>query len=164
MRGTAARENVRNPFPCLWNGWRDCAEIWYVVRDPLAKCFTEVDCGIHARALTFPYLGNANSWTDCAETWCVVGGPLDMRCTQNGEYLHEQHVTVHTFKDIYSLPLVHHPKGILLVFIFWWEVWPSLLYYRPRTALLVSKHTVSVLMHFYCEISACVNNLVTMDT
>ena len=48
----ARRENVENetplvhmcicgPFPYLWNGWTDRAEIWCVVRDPLVRRFTE---------------------------------------------------------------------------------------------------------------------------
>ena len=42
MSGTCSRADVP-PFPYLVNGWTDCAEIWYVVRDPLAGRFTEVD-------------------------------------------------------------------------------------------------------------------------
>ena len=54
---------ARAPFPYLGNSWTDCAEIWYVVRDPLAKRFTEVDDGIqlHVRACAplFLILGTA---------------------------------------------------------------------------------------------------------
>ena len=28
---------MRTPFPYLRNGWTDCAEIWYVVRDQLTR-------------------------------------------------------------------------------------------------------------------------------
>ena len=56
----------------------DCAEIWYVVRDPLARPFTEVDAGLQLHVHTvFPHLGNG--WTDCAEIPCVVMGPAAMR-------------------------------------------------------------------------------------
>ena len=41
---TCARADV--PFPYLVNGWTDCDEIWYVVRDPPARRFTEVDDGV----------------------------------------------------------------------------------------------------------------------
>ena len=34
-------------FPYLGSGWTDCAEIWYVVRDPLAWRFTEADDVVH---------------------------------------------------------------------------------------------------------------------
>ena len=37
---TRARVDVP-PFPYLGNGWTDCAEIYYVVRDPLARLFTK---------------------------------------------------------------------------------------------------------------------------
>ena len=36
--GTAARAH---PFSYLENGWTDCAEIWYAVRDPLDELFAE---------------------------------------------------------------------------------------------------------------------------
>ena len=44
-------------------------------------------------------------------------GPLAMRFTQYGisARAHEQLNTVHTFKHIYSLPLVDRLKGVLLV-------------------------------------------------
>ena len=31
-----ARKDVP-PFPYLGDGWTDCAEIWYVISDPLAR-------------------------------------------------------------------------------------------------------------------------------
>ena len=40
------------PFPYLVNGWTDCAEIWYLVRDPLAMRFTEVDYGVQMHMRT----------------------------------------------------------------------------------------------------------------
>ena len=44
MRFTPLRSgvhlHVRSPFPYLGNGWADCAEIWYVVRNHLARQFT----------------------------------------------------------------------------------------------------------------------------
>ena len=38
-----------------------------------------------------------------------------MRSTQDGDVRTSARVTVHTFKHICSLPLVHRPKGVLLV-------------------------------------------------
>ena len=64
----------------------DYAEIWHMARDPLAKCFTEVNGRVHVRALT--YLGNGE--TDCAEIWCAVRVPLVMRVAEDGRYLHER--------------------------------------------------------------------------
>ena len=44
---TCARAHVQIcPLSYLVNGWTDCAEILYVVRDPLAKRFTEIDDGV----------------------------------------------------------------------------------------------------------------------
>ena len=44
---TCARADVPPPsFPHLANGWMDCTEIWQVVRDPLARRFTEVADGV----------------------------------------------------------------------------------------------------------------------
>ena len=65
------------PFLYLGNGWADCAEIWCVVRDPLASLFANVHGGtqLHVRLRTpFSYLGIG--WTDCAEIWYVVRDPL----------------------------------------------------------------------------------------
>ena len=62
------------PFPYLRNSWTDCTEICYVVREPLARRFTEVDDGVQLHLCThFLYLGNGR--TDCTEIWCVVMGP-----------------------------------------------------------------------------------------
>ena len=61
---TAARAHVRTRFSCLGNGWTDCAENWYAVRDPLesvlqrsrlAKRFTEVDGGVHVHVRPPPF-------------------------------------------------------------------------------------------------------------
>ena len=123
----AAHAHVRTLFSHLGKGWTDCVEIWYVVRGPLAKHFTKADvmyvrtylgtaARVHVRIL-FPYL--KNGWTDCAETWCVARGPLAMRCTQDGRFCTNASVpNYHTFKHIYSLPLVRRPKGVILVDIF----------------------------------------------
>ena len=55
-----------------------CAEIWYVVRDSLARRFTKVDDGLQLHGRTpFPCLGNG--WMDRAEIWCVVRDPLVWR-------------------------------------------------------------------------------------
>ena len=61
--GYIARAHVRTPFSYLGNGWTDCVEIWYVVGDPLAKRFTEVNGGVqmHVRTCAPPFriLGTA---------------------------------------------------------------------------------------------------------
>ena len=53
----SASANVRTcrcaPFPYLGNGWTDCAEICYVLRDTLAKRFTKVD-GTRAHVQLYP--------------------------------------------------------------------------------------------------------------
>ena len=40
-------------FPYLGNVWTDCAEMWHVVRDPLARLFMKVKGGeqLHVRTL-----------------------------------------------------------------------------------------------------------------
>ena len=40
-----------------------------------------------------------------------------MHFTCDGGYLHEHTGNCHTFKHIYLLPLVHRPKGVLLVLV-----------------------------------------------
>ena len=45
----------------------------------------------------------------------MVRGPLAMRFTQNGGYPHERTCNCTHIKHICSLPLVHCPKGVLLV-------------------------------------------------
>ena len=39
-------------FSYIGNGWTDCAEIWLVVRDPLAWRFTKVDGGVQVHVRT----------------------------------------------------------------------------------------------------------------
>ena len=50
---TCARADVP-PFPYLGNGWTNCAEIWFVARDPLAWRFTKANDGVqvHVRTCT----------------------------------------------------------------------------------------------------------------
>ena len=50
---TCARADVP-PFLYLGNGWTDCAEIWCVARDPLAKLFAKVNGGAHLHVRTCP--------------------------------------------------------------------------------------------------------------
>ena len=54
---TCARADVP-PFLYLGNGWTDCAEIWCVVRDPLARLFTNVHGGaqLHMRTCATLFL------------------------------------------------------------------------------------------------------------
>ena len=46
----------------------------------------------------------------------MIRGLLAMRFTQRGDVRTSARVTVHTFKHICSLPLVHRLKGVLLVY------------------------------------------------
>ena len=70
----AARPHVHTPFSYLGDGWTDCAELWYIVRDQLAWRFTQTKGGMHLyvrmRVRSFPCLGNG--WTHCAEIWYLV--------------------------------------------------------------------------------------------
>ena len=47
--------------------------------------------------------------------WCAVTQALTMRFIPalGGEYLHERKCTCTPTYDIYPLPLVHRPKGVL---------------------------------------------------
>ena len=58
--GYFARAHVHcrySPFPYLINCWTDCAEISYMVRDPIARRFTEVDDVVQLHVRTpFSYL------------------------------------------------------------------------------------------------------------
>ena len=45
--GTSARAQGRAPFPYRENGWTDSSEIWYVVRDLLARPLTHTNGGEH---------------------------------------------------------------------------------------------------------------------
>ena len=60
---TCARADVAH-FSYLGNGWTDCAEIWCVVRDPLARRFTEVYAGVHRARADVPLLYLGIGWTD----------------------------------------------------------------------------------------------------
>ena len=83
-----------------------------MIRDPLGKRFTEVNGGVHVhvRISTPLSVSRGNGWTDGAENWCVVRGPPAMHFKQDGDILPSARVTVHTFKHIYSLTLVHRRK------------------------------------------------------
>ena len=48
----------------------DCPEIWFAVRDQLARRFKQAKGGMHPPVqCPLPYLGNG--WMDCAENLCV---------------------------------------------------------------------------------------------
>ena len=69
------------PFPYLGSGSTDSVEIWYVVRDVLAKRFAKLRMEVQLYVRTcswadvphFPYLGKG--WTNEAEIWHVARGP-----------------------------------------------------------------------------------------
>ena len=44
--------HVCTPFPYLGNDWTDCAEIWYVVTDELARQYTQTKDGVHLHVRT----------------------------------------------------------------------------------------------------------------
>ena len=52
---------------------------------------------------------------DCAKNWCLIRGLLLYILHRIGDIFSSAHVIVLTFKHIYPLPLVHRPKGALLV-------------------------------------------------
>ena len=70
-------------FPYLENSWTNCAEIRYVVGNPLARRFTEVEDGVQLHVCTctplFHITGMAES-TYCAEIWCDYGTNSDAFC------------------------------------------------------------------------------------
>ena len=45
----------------------------------------------------------------------MARGPLAMRFTQDERYMHKRTCNCHTLKHVYSLLLVHRPKGVLLI-------------------------------------------------
>ena len=107
------------PFPHFGNGWTDWAEIWFVIRDPLAWRFTKVNGGVQVRVRTraavFRISGTAGRIALKRGMWlqdhwlCTLHGMGGIRTNAR--------VTVHTFKHICLLPIVHRPKGVLLVVI-----------------------------------------------
>ena len=81
---TCARADM-SPFPDLENGWTDCAEIWYVVRDPLARLFAKVNGGaqLHCtHALAHPFFVSRKRLDGLPEIWYVVRDPLGKRFTK----------------------------------------------------------------------------------
>ena len=52
LLGDGVHLHARTPFPHLWNGWTDCAEIWHVVRGQLARQFTQTKDGVHLHVRT----------------------------------------------------------------------------------------------------------------
>ena len=48
----SARAHLRVPLPYLGNGWTDCAEILYVVRDQFARQLTQISGGVHLHVRT----------------------------------------------------------------------------------------------------------------
>ena len=68
----------------------------------------------HLRA---DFLNLSNRWTHCGGNWCVVRHTLFMRFAQDGGNCTYARAAVHTFKHIYSLPIVHRPKKRLTVML-----------------------------------------------
>ena len=97
--GASARAHVSPPsFPYLGNGRTDCVEIWYVVRDQLARQCTPTEDGVHLHVRApFPYLGSR--WKDCVEI-CHVGRDIHQFCVlykswMGYQYLHVPDLGVH---------------------------------------------------------------------
>ena len=88
---TCARARVHTayvpPFSYLGNGWTDCAEIWYMISDPLARLFTRVRGGAQLHVRT-PFSSLGNGGTACAEIWYVVRDPLAKRLTEVNDGVH----------------------------------------------------------------------------
>ena len=81
---TRARADVP-PFPYLGNGWSDCAEIRFVVRDPFAWRISKFNERIHVHVRTCtPLLRISGTAGRIALKLGGVRGPLAMRFTQNG--------------------------------------------------------------------------------
>ena len=98
----SARAHVHTPFPDLANGWADCAQIWFVDRDPLDKCFTHVWGGVHLHVRTctppLPYL--ANGWADGVQILCVTRDPSD-KCFKH--VWGEVHLHVRTCTPLFQI-------------------------------------------------------------
>ena len=75
---TCVRADVHQCF-VSWNSWTDCAEIWCVVGDQLARRFMQVRGGVHLHVRTCIRFSVS---TNCAENWRVVRDPLAMRVTR----------------------------------------------------------------------------------
>ena len=87
-----------------------------MVSGPLAWLFARAKSGAHLHMRTCSLLFVSWKQLDgCAEIWCMAWGPLAMHFTHDERYLHEYTGNCHTFKHIYSLPLVYRPKGVSLV-------------------------------------------------
>ena len=94
--------------------WWIALKFRWVVRDPSARHLQKLRVGHSCTcAPFFSYLGNG--WTECAASWWVLRGPLALRFTKDRGYPHERTCNCIHFKHICSLPLVHRPKGVLLV-------------------------------------------------
>ena len=52
MCGRHVRTGACARFSYLGNGWTDCAEIWCVVSDPLARSFANVQDGVYLNVRT----------------------------------------------------------------------------------------------------------------
>ena len=72
--------------PQFGNGWTDCAEIWYVVRKPLARHLTEVDDGVQLHLRTCAPLFRVSG---TAEIWSLIFG-RESRALKFGVWLWAQ--------------------------------------------------------------------------
>ena len=52
-----------SPFLYLSNGLTDCTEIWYVVRNPLTRHFTEVDDGVQPHMAPLFCISGTAGWS-----------------------------------------------------------------------------------------------------
>ena len=108
------------PFPYLGNGWTDCAEMWFVVRDPLVWRFIKVNGGTGAGAHVrthFPYSGTAGRIALQLGVWlgdhqlCIFQR-TEIRATV--QRATSTRATVNTFKHICLFPLVYRPTVLLV--------------------------------------------------
>ena len=106
---------MRIPFSYLGNGWKYCAKIRFVVRDPLVWRFIKVNGGTGAGAHVrthFPYSGTAGRIALQLGVWlgghqlCIFQRMEDIRTSTRA--------TVNTFKHICLFPLIYRPRVLLI--------------------------------------------------
>ena len=85
---------MRKPFPYLRNGWTDCHEIWNVVRDQLARQFSQTTDGVHLRVRLRTYVPLFR-----------ISGTAGRIALKFGMLLETSYLG-----SEYSVPLVYRPK------------------------------------------------------
>ena len=133
---TSARVHVRTPFPYFGNGWTHCVEIWLVVMYQLAIHFIHATSRVHLGALACVPLSRISGSTGrIMLRYCVLLDPLAMHFTQANSYVDDISMCAganeHPFKDMFWLPPVLRPKGVLLMYGV-----RKMLYYHPSSIFI----------------------------